>query len=367
MNVLVTDGVMKKSLSVVRSIRGVADDIGVTSQYRVSMAGLSRYADQQHIASKDEPLAYVRRLNDIFTAGGYDYLLPVGGWTSNALSMYREDSDAPVDSVLPGKQAMATAQDKWQTYELAKAVDVPVPETIAPTSLDDLHAARELDFPVIVKAPDESAPRFVERAKSMQELRRIVEQYHQQYASWPLIQQLVSGEGCGLFALYLNGTRHGHYGHRRIREYPPSGGASACAVSVQDDQLTDLGTRLLDELDWHGPAMVEFKRDGAGVPHLLEINPKFWGSLDLGRYSGLEFPRALLRYASTGHRPSFSFTSSRCHWPLSGDFQHAIRRPRTAPAVATDLLSPGTQSNISVTDPLPHAFEAVKPVVSLVF
>src|SRR5256886_15064781 len=49
---------------------------------------------------------------------------------------------------------------------------------------------------------------------------------------------------------------------------------------------------------WHGPVMVEFRDDGAGEPCLIEVNGRFWGSLELAVASGVDFPAlwvALLR------------------------------------------------------------------------
>jgi predicted ATP-grasp superfamily ATP-dependent carboligase len=54
--------------------------------------------------------------------------------------------------------------------------------------------------------------------------------------------------------------------HRRVREWPPTGGASAAAESVPHaPALEHAGTRLLDALEWHGVAMVEFKGDPFGL------------------------------------------------------------------------------------------------------
>ncbi len=41
-------------------------------------------------------------------------------------------------------------------------------------------------------------------------------------------------------------------------------------------------------------ALVEFKRDNEGIYKLLEINPKFWGSLDLAIASGVNFPKLIV-------------------------------------------------------------------------
>jgi predicted ATP-grasp superfamily ATP-dependent carboligase len=48
---------------------------------------------------------------------------------------------------------------------------------------------------------------------------------------------------------------------------------------------------LLDELDWHGLAMVEFLRDEeTGDFKLMEINPRFWSSLPFTVQAGVDFP-----------------------------------------------------------------------------
>ncbi len=57
----------------------------------------------------------------------------------------------------------------------------------------------------------------------------------------------------------------------------------------------DFSTRLLDRLKWHGVAMVEFKLDERdGVPKLMEINGRFWGSLQLAIDAGVDFPGILV-------------------------------------------------------------------------
>lgn len=64
--------------------------------------------------------------------------------------------------------------------------------------------------------------------------------------------------------------------HERRLEYPISGGPSAACQSIADAALADKAYRLLRALDWVGVAMVEFKGEA-----LIEINPRFWGSLPL--------------------------------------------------------------------------------------
>jgi hypothetical protein len=51
--------------------------------------------------------------------------------------------------------------------------------------------------------------------------------------------------------------------------------------------------RLLDALDWHGPALLEFKRRPDGTYVLMEINPKFWASYALASHTGYRFASAI--------------------------------------------------------------------------
>ncbi|MFC7134047.1 MULTISPECIES: ATP-grasp domain-containing protein [Salinibaculum] len=366
MNVLVTDGATNKALAVVRALGDAPERLGVSSRFPVSPAGLSRYADDRHWLRDRRPDALVAAFNDLATDGRYDYLLPVGGETFEFVSEHRDELDFPVGDILPGREAMRTAVRKAETYRLADREDVPVPKTVRLTSEDGVdRAADVVGFPAVLKTGVETEERFVRRVDSTDEIRAAYRDYADSHESAPLVQEALPGDGRGYFGLCVDGELVAGYAHRRIREYPPEGGASACAVSEDDDELREYSERLLSALDWTGVAMVEFKEAADGTPAVVEMNPKFWGSLDLAIASGLNLPRALLSYAETGRvdRSDLEFTPQRVHWPLSGDLTHAWRRPRSAPAVARDLISPETTSNLRADDPLPHTVEALITLV----
>jgi len=119
------------------------------------------------------------------------------------------------------------------------------------------------------------------------------------------------------------------FAHRRIREKPPSGGVSVLSESVGlDPQLLEYAERMLEALKWHGVAMVEFKRDARdGVSKLLEINGRFWGSLQLAVDSGVDFPYLLYRLAIDGDiDPVFTYrVGVRLRWWL-GDLDWLLLR-----------------------------------------
>src|SRR5438034_1096161 len=115
-----------------------------------------------------------------------------------------------------------------------------------------------------------------------------------------LLQRLVSGDGEGFFALRWRGRTVAMFAHRRLREKPPTGGVSVYRESIPLEQrLVGPGLRLLEALDWSGVAMIECKRDLAtGREMVMEVNGRFWGSLQLAIDAGIDFPALLVRCAA---------------------------------------------------------------------
>lgn len=364
MRVLVTDGEMNKSLAVVRAIEDVATHVGVTQHYPVSPAGVSRFTDASHRVHTEPSERYVDELVWEVRAGEYDQLLPVGGRTFELVSEHRDRFDVPVGDILPSREAMRVAVRKQETYDLADRQGVPVPVSVSLTDEADVDAVGEtLGYPLVVKTGVETETRFVRVVDSASQLRAAYEEYQRDHDSPPIAQEYLPGVGRGYFGLFIEGELAGGYAHRRIREYPPEGGASACAESSQDEELREYSEQLLAPLEWTGVVMVEFKEAADGTPKVVEINPKFWGSLDLAIASGMNFPKALLEFTNGRRSFDFEFTPRRVHWPLSGDLTHAWRRPRSAPAVLRDLLSRDTRSNVRLDDPLPHLVEFAGTVI----
>ena len=75
----------------------------------------------------------------------------------------------------------------------------------------------------------------------------------------PLVQEYLPGGGLGCSVLALDGEIQAVLCHRRIREYPVSGGPSACCESIDRPDLTELVRPIAAHLGLTGLAMFEFK------------------------------------------------------------------------------------------------------------
>jgi len=227
--------------------------------------------------------------------------------------------------------------DKYRLMRLAQELRVPVPDTIfvengrLPKDTKDVG-----DYPLVVKpgrslvlVDDTWVRTTVQHVANRQELEQLYRDTP--YLRMPsLIQQRVEGEGQGIFALCDQGTPLALFAHRRLREKPPSGGISVLRESIElPKTMTDYAVKLLEKVRWHGVAMVEFKVEGdTGIPRLMEINGRFWGSLQLALDAGVNFPHLLYQLVR-GERvvlPDGGYrVGVKSRW-LLGDLDHLLVR-----------------------------------------
>lgn len=97
------------------------------------------------------------------------------------------------------------------------------------------------------------------------------------------------------------------------------------------EPMTDYAVRIMQFARWDGVAMIEFKVDReTQVPYLMEVNGRFWGSLQLAIDAGIDFP-ALLYNSVTGTSAPAELqpyrVGVRSHWWLGG-VDHLLARLR---------------------------------------
>ncbi|HEY2954769.1 MAG TPA: hypothetical protein VGK89_05930 [Candidatus Eisenbacteria bacterium] len=359
--VLVTDGEFKHTLGIVRQLARRGHEVHLIARSKRAPAVHSRAVRRWHRAPAPEGPEYDARLLEVAQSLAPVSLLPVGSGAVAAADRLRGRLPAAVGLALPPRDSLAVANDKPRTAELARKLGIRAPRERRVASLEEARAAlRELGAPLVLKSAREEGVKTVRYAHDEAGLSAAYEGARGAGGA-VLAQEYVAGAGSGFSALYWNGRLERSFMHRRVREWPPSGGTSACAESVLDAlALARAGAALLDALAWHGVAMVEFKGDlERGAPALIEINAKFWGSHDLALACGVDFPGdlvALLEGRALEPRPAPA-RAVRFSWPLGGDLWHGFFRPSSLPAVLWDALSPSVAHSFRPGDPVPHFYE----------
>ena len=337
MSVFLTDGEQRSALAVTRALGRAGVPVTVGETERPSLAGSSRYCRTalRYPSPMREPEKFADFLAHEMQRGGYRVLIPMTDVTTQLVADMREQL-LPGLAPIPSSAQVHLAQDKSEVLHIAQDLGINCPATRILGRQERIEEiALQVEYPAAIK-PRWShyycAGRWVNgTVRYAYDAEDLVTEYRAASGQMPqlLVQELVPGEGRGVFLLLWDGELKAAFCHRRVREKPPSGGVSVLCESLPvDERLLDQSLRLLKAMQWQGVAMVEYKLDRRdNCAKLMEVNGRFWGSLQLAIEAGINFPLMLYSLA-TGKKvtPQLSYRSGvKSRW-LLGDLDHLMLR-----------------------------------------
>ncbi len=345
--VIILDGNDRSALAVTRSLGAKGIEVIVGADTVKSLASSSRFCSKafSYPSPASNPREFLRALLENVGRYANPVLFPMTDLTVNEVLLNRGCFPENARIPFPDHHRYDALTDKEKLFRLAREIEIPMPETLFSsdfTSHDELIIeAVKMGFPLVVKAAYSRARlpsgKYVSSsaiyADSPGELRSVLGQAPFDRASC-LVQKKIQGPGVGIFLLARHGDILASFAHRRIREKPPSGGVSVLCESIRPpDEALDAASRLISSSEFHGAAMVEFKWDaGENRPKLIEINARFWGSLNLSIQAGVDFPFLLYQLAlgEKVEAPAEYRIGLKSRWEL-GDLDNLLIRLMRAP------------------------------------
>jgi len=306
--ILILDATQRSALAATRSLGKHSDITVITaSESPTSLAGNSCYSvfSAQYPPPSTEPSAFCNWLCRFSKEKHISIVYPMTEITSQLVLMCH-DSLAHCKIPFASYDRVMTIADKGRLVTLAQELNIAHPET------QFFENSNKFDFELIASYPAVIKPNLshiwledrwlsttVHIAANRQEAEWLLSN-KEYFKNHPfLLQEFIPGHGEGIFALYNQGKPITFFAHQRIREKPPSGGVSVLSESrVCNERQLKYAQALLGHVKWHGVAMVEFRVTPEGVPYLMEVNTRFWGSLQLAIDSGVDFPWLLHQITS---------------------------------------------------------------------
>jgi len=291
-----------------------------------------------------------------------------------AIQANRETLPAGTIVAAPLEDSLRQSLDKGLMTTVAVNAGLRVPETYQPTSVNDardyLEAAQP---PVVVKTRRGNSGKGVVIAHSTDEAQTaflsFVERLGLSDRQLPVIQSFVTGGPCGSCFLAQEGKLVAcfaeHYLYCKERGF----GTSVVREPIHDPRIVDATERLAAQLGWTGIAHLDFLVDPReGEPVFLEINPRFWGALQMAIANGYDFPKALVDVYTVGGVDSRTFPQSQDNvtgvWALGlagAVLGEILGGHFGAPVTALRMLSQRrgeiAYDDLSLRDPLPFLAE----------
>jgi len=304
---LVLDAQLRQSLVTVRSLGRQGLSVAALDTSGGTPTLSSRWCQQGFVCPAVEGTdAYLDCIEQVMHRPGVGVLIPSADSTVALLRRHRARLEPRVSIALAGETPLSIVVDKQRTLAVAERLGIRVPRSISVGAVSEVpEALKDLGLPAVVK-PNESwlwngqegvraACRLVTTAD---EARRAVAELTR-YGGVTLFQALLTGRREAVSLFYANGQVYARFAQWAQRTRPPLGGESVLRQSIaMPADVGDQAERLVRDIDLQGYSEVEFRRDSAGVLHLMEINPRLSASVEIAVRSGVDFPRLLFQWAS---------------------------------------------------------------------
>ncbi len=256
-------------------------------------------------------------------------VLPLTDLDIEILARALEERRLP--ALVPSAEVARATYDKYEAHLLLTRLGLPSPPTVLPG--EELEG---LDYPVMVKPRRGSGARSIHLAHDAAQTRFFID-YVQDAPSGArpgalpapepvMIQRAMGGPELSIDCL---GDRDGRCLNAIPRTMLESrGGESIKGQVLGDEELVDLGRRVVEALRVCGPATVQVFRDPDVGLGITDVNTRFGGAFPAPVYAALpgrSYPELIVRMAAGEHVESHvgefraGMTFTRYYWQLELD------------------------------------------------
>jgi predicted ATP-grasp superfamily ATP-dependent carboligase len=360
---IMEDGLSRQALAAGRALRAAGWTVGVAAETPHGLAACSRATAHAHQAPAPQldPDGFIAAANQAVEEVGYELVFGARDADILTLSARRDE----IAAIVPhGRHSdLVRVLDKAELAAAAVAAGVPTPRIVAATA----QALEEARLPVMVKARLHACadgtrllPRIDSKvARTREELQNYVATMRVAGGA-PMLQEYLAGKLVAFVVLADDEHRIvGQLQQEADAISPPGAGVSVRAHTVAPDPaLARRVAALVSELALSGLAEMQFIVPPDGEPRLIDVNPRFYGSLALAVAAGVNFPAAWAAMATgrAASLPSEARVGVRYQW-LYGDLRSSVdvRPPELMGRLAASArFTPGAvQSVFEWSDPLP--------------
>lgn len=318
--VLLTDGLLRKTLAAVRALGREQFQVSVGDTSLFTLAGWSKYCHQRlTYPSPKQTGNYANWLMEKLATGVYDVFLPMDDDSIATAVNIRNEIYSYTNALLPSKTNFDTMRNKQTAVEVASSVGFRVPRTQKITPENTLVAMLgSSELPVVARPVHSSGSRglYIIDTSNIDILApflaRLVDEDNR---DWMLQSYVPVGERIDVCLIADQQSRvKASFVQRELRHYPMPYGPSTAQESIHFPELVDLCVNLVKKIGWIGVIEFEFMRNHIdGELYFMEANTRFWNSLHLAILCGVNFPKLYCDLAcGRDVRDVHDYPSGRC-------------------------------------------------------
>jgi len=298
-------------LTVIRSLHqaGMVVDVVCFSNTSVALKSncINKKYSLNHQAMTVEE--WREEVEKIILSNHYDIIIPCDERALFPLMDIKDNTSTSTAFAVPERKNLGPLFDKVETRHTAELCDIAVAKgerlNISNTSYS--HLCQKFNLPLVLKPTqsyDEEDLNKRQSVKIAHNEQRFLEFQQDNVNQQCLVESYFTGYGIGVSILAKNGKVKAAFAHARVSE-PETGGGSSYrkAIAIEPTMLYAC-QKFCMHLEYTGVAMFEFKYNPITTDWILiEVNARFWGSLPLAFFAGVDFPAMYAHILLNKHTP----------------------------------------------------------------
>ena len=299
----------------------VINCLATSNQYKICLLSNLKYTPMRfswhvnhfsYFPKTENDEDWINRIDNIVENQGIDFIMPVSEICIRKLIRHKNKLKAAKKLMpLPDLDNFDTANNKALLSQHLLRNNIPHPKGYLVSNMGELNKMDTLNFPVVSKPTiGYDGGKHIHLFKNMDALK--IHFKKNSFLGTHIIQEYIEGYDIDCSVLCKAGEILAYTIQKGIVNNPSDFSPSYAHVFIQEPKLFSVVEKLMKTLNWSGIAHVDLRFDiNSQQFKVIEINPRFWLSLEASLHAGVNFPELAhnLAVGQTLTRPKFKACS----------------------------------------------------------
>lgn len=299
-NVLIPDGDSTWALSVLQCLSHIEGyQFFVLSNKKRTASKFSKYTSYYKFYKRGNEVSWLEIINSEIESNSISVVIPIAEIEASFFIRFGSKIHKSAKVIpLPKLENFEIAKDKKLLSDFAKANDIPHPKSYFMSSeTDKQELLTQVNFPILIKPLDLKGGDGIRKIDKKPKLKKILDKTETSL----FFQDYIKGYDIDCSVLCHNGKILTHTIQKGNLEgrnpYAPQLGFNF----LNNTDVLNLVEDVMTKLNWSGVAHLDLRYDEAANDYkLIEINPRFWGSIEASRVAGVNFSDLAIQFALHG-------------------------------------------------------------------
>nr|WP_321222978.1 ATP-grasp domain-containing protein [uncultured Psychroserpens sp.] len=353
-NILITDGNSTWALSVLQCLAQIEGyHVFVLSNKKRTATKFSKYTSYYKFYERPDDESWVKIINTEIDKHNISVILPIAEQESLFYIKYGNQILSTAKIIpLPLLRDFETAIDKKALSEFSKSYDIPHPNSFFITSNNDEQACiSQINFPVLIKPLSLKGGDGIKKISARERLDELLVNSNQ-----PLfVQEYIEGYDIDCSVLCLNGKVLNHTIQKGNLNGHNAFAPQLAFDFLQNDEVLQVAKLAMAKLNWSGIAHLDMRYDLKAKNYkLIEINARFWGSVEGSMFAGVNFPHKVIQLALNQEVSNDGFEAIH-HMRFKGVLKSIKRNPLFI--FRRKYVLNNTEAKTFLKDPIPTLYK----------